>query len=292
VRRVAVTGAGGLLGSTLVERWRLAGAEVVAWRRRDFDVADSDAALAAIGAARPEVVVHAAGYTAVDRAEAESREAMRVNRDGARSVSRACARLGVRVAYLSTDYLFGDGHGAPIAPEAPPAPLNAYGRSKAAGEAEVRDSGARWLVLRTAWLYGPGGSNFVDAMREAALQGREVKVVDDQRGAPTASALVSDVLWELLDGGADGVWHAAASGEATWFAVAREVFEAAGASAARVRPCSSAEAGRAARRPAYSVLDCRATASRLGVSLPDWREQVRAYVQRGALPGLGKESRA
>lgn len=260
---------------------------MVAWRRADLDVTDRAAVHATLGAARVDVVVHAAGYTAVDRAEAEPDVAMRVNGEGTANVCAAAALVGARVFFISTDYVFAGQTPEPIAPEAAPAPLGAYGRSKLEGERAVRALGDSGLIVRTGWMYGPGGSNFVDTMRRAAVERRPVAVVDDQRGAPTSARLVAEALWGLGRGGARGAWHVMASGPATWFDVARAVYQDAGAPLDLVSSCTTAELGRPAPRPANSVLDCRATEMRLGVGMPQWREAVRAYVCAGTMPGIG-----
>lgn len=285
--RAGVTGADGLLGTTLVPLWRRAGAEVVGWTLEDFDVTDGAATRRAILDAKPDVVIHAAAYTAVDRAESEPDVALAVNRDGTANVCAACTELGARLVYLSTDYVFDGAARAPIPPDAPRAPLGAYARGKAAGEAAVEASGSPWMIVRTEWVFGPGGANFVDTVRRAAAEGRALEVVDDQVGAPTSTRLVSEGLWDLLRRRAEGRWHLAAAGAASWFEVARVIYAAAGADPALVSPCDSAGAGRAAPRPAYSVLDCGATAAALGLPLPHWEQHVTAYVRTGRVPGLG-----
>lgn len=285
--RVGVTGADGLLGTTLVPLWRKAGADVVAWTLRDFDVTDAEATRRAIVAARPEVVLHAAAYTAVDRAESEPDVAMAVNRDGTANVCRGCREAGARVVYVSTDYVFDGRATAPIPPDARRAPLGAYARGKAEGEAVVEASATVWTIVRSQWVFGPGGPNFVDSVRRAAAESRALEVVDDQVGAPTSTRLLSEGLWGLVRRRADGRWHLTAGGAASWFEVARTVYSAAGVEAALVSPCSTARAARAAPRPAYSVLDCGATAAALGLSLPVWEKHVTAYVRTGRVPGLG-----
>lgn len=279
--RVAVTGAGGLLGTTLVPLWRSAGAEVIAWARHDLDVTDEAEVVRAVRDARPEVVVHAAAYTAVDRAEAEPEIAMRANRDGTAHVCGACAQAGAAVVLISTDYVFHGTASAPIPPEAPLSPLGAYARSKAEAERATRAAAAPWTIVRSGWLYGPGGENFVDTMRRAAASRRAVTVVDDQVGAPTPTSLVAEALWGLTRRALRGVWHVAAAGTASWFAVARTVYQAAGAAAELVSPCSSDALARPAPRPAYSVLECGETERALGVKLPEWRGLVEAYVAGG-----------
>lgn len=285
--RAGVTGADGLLGTTLVPLWRRAGAEVVGWTLEDFDVTDGAATRRAILDGRPDVVIHAAAYTAVDRAESEPAVALAVNRDGTANVCAACAELGARLVYLSTDYVFDGTARAPIPPGAPRAPLGAYARGKAEGEAAVEASGTPWTIVRTEWVFGPGGFNFVDTVRRAAAEGRTLAVVDDQVGAPTSTRLLSEGLWGLVRCRAEGYWHLAAAGAASWFEVARTVYAAAGADPALVSPCDTARAARAAPRPAYSVLDCDATAAALGLPLPPWESHVTAYVRTGRVPGLG-----
>lgn len=285
--RVGVTGSGGLLGRTLVPLWREAGAEVLAWARADFDVTDAAATARVIGAARPDVIVHAAAWTDVDGAERDEASAMRANRDGAANVAAAAAQSGAKLLHISTDYVLTGSKRTPIPPGAKPAPLGAYARSKAAGEAAVQGSRGEWAIVRAGWIYGPGGKNFVDTMRNAARDGRSVAVVDDQVGSPTSTRLLSEALWALLAARARGIWHVAAAGETSWCGLARAVYEAAGADPSRVKACTSAESGRAAPRPAYAVLDCRATVTALGAPLPAWDEQVRAYVKTGALPACG-----
>jgi dTDP-4-dehydrorhamnose reductase len=285
--RVGVTGADGLLGTTLVPLWRRAGADVIAWTLADFDLRNADATRRAVVAARPDVVLHAAAYTAVDRAESEPDVAMAVNRDGSANLCRPCREVGARVVFVSTDYVFDGTARSPIPPDARTAPLGAYGRSKAEGERVVAASGCPWMIVRSQWAFGPGGANFVDTVRRAALERRPLRVVDDQVGSPTSTRLLSEGLWELTRSGASGYWHLAAAGVASWFQVARAVFAAADADPALVSPCSTAQAGRAAPRPAYAVLDCAATAAALGVALPPWTEHVITYVRQGRTPGIG-----
>ncbi len=281
--RVAVTGAGGLLGATLVPLWRRAGADVVAWSRADLDVTDAAQVREAVASVGASAVVHCAAWTAVDDAETAEAEAMRVNRDGAAAVAEATAAAGATLAHISTDYVFDGRASVPITPGAAPAPLGAYARSKAAGEEAVRAAGGDWLIVRTGWMYGPTGPNFVDAMRRSASRARAVRVVDDQVGAPTSARLVADALWGLLAARARGAWHVAAAGETTWYGVARAVYEDAQADPALVTPCTTAALGRPAPRPAWAVLDCRETERLLGAPMPGWREQLRHYMRHGAL---------
>ncbi len=261
--------------------------EVVGWTVGDFDVRDEAATRRAVAAARPDVVVHAAAYTAVDRAETEPETAMAVNRDGTANVCEACSEAGARLVYVSTDYVFDGTARAPIPPLTPAAPLGAYARSKAEGEQAVRDRAVDWLIVRAGWLFGPGRDTFVSVMRTAAEAGRPVRVVQDLVGVPTSTVLLAEGLWGLVARGERGVWHVAPRGSASWFDVAREVFAQVGASAELVTPCTAAESGRAARRPAFTVLDASRTERALGSAFPEWQRDVRAFAGRGRVPGLG-----
>ena len=212
---------------------------------------------------------------------------MRVNRDGTAAVAAAGAEVGATVVYVSTDYVFDGMAKAPIPPNRVLGPLGAYARSKAAGEAALQAAAAPWIVVRTGWVYGPGGRNFVDTMRMAAAERRAVRVVEDQVGAPTSARLIAEAVWGLLPLGPRRIWHVTAAGATSWFGVARSVYHAAGAPAELVQPCSTSAAARPAPRPAYSVLDCRDTVAALGRPLPAWEDQLSAYVQTGHLPPCG-----
>ncbi len=276
-----------MLAATLMPLWRQAGADVVGWTRAELDVTDAAAVRAALADAAPDVVVHAAAWTDVDAAEGQPEAVMRINAGGTGNVAAACAARGSILMLVSTDYVFDGVPPAPIGPGETPAPAGAYGRSKAAAEAAMAQAGADGLLLRTGWLYGPGGENFVDALAERARAGLPSRVVDDQHGAPTSARLFAEVAWRLLLAEKRGAWHVAASGETTWHGVAQAVYRAVGADPDLVRACTSEALGRPARRPAWSVLDCRATERELGVPLPDWEPQVGAYVTGGVLPECG-----
>jgi dTDP-4-dehydrorhamnose reductase len=271
--RWLVTGAGGMLGRDLVEMVRDQGAAVTALSRRDLDITDPAAVTAAVRGARPDVVVNCAAWTNVDLAEAREDEALAVNGAGAAHVAAACARAGAALIQLSTDYVFAGTAARPYAEDAEPAPAGAYGRTKLAGERAVLehlpDSG---YVLRTAWLYGPHGGNFVRTMIRLERERPTVTVVDDQHGQPTSTAALAERILALAGARAPaGIYHATCSGQATWFGLAREVFALIGADPGRVVAMPSTQLDRPAPRPGYSVLAHGAWA-RVGLgSLPDWR---------------------
>jgi dTDP-4-dehydrorhamnose reductase len=251
-----VTGGTGQLGSEVVALLAGRGDTVAAPTTAELDITDASAVRAFVDATRPDMVVNCAAYTAVDAAESEVAEAAALNADAPRHLALACAQAGARMLQVSTDYVFaGDTH-EPYAEDAPTGPRTVYGRTKLAGEAavlEVLPDSA--YVVRTAWLYGPTGSNFVRTMLRLAAERATVDVVDDQQGQPTSATDLAARLVELAVGSAPpGVYHGTNAGSTTWHGFAREVFRLSGLDPERVRTASSADVVRPAQRPAYSVL--------------------------------------
>lgn len=268
-----VTGAGGMLGRELCALLRAQGAEVTAVTRQDLDITDAAAVAAALRGARPDVVVNCAAWTNVDLAETCEAQAAAVNGAAAANLAAGCAQIGARMIQLSTDYVFAGTARRPYGEDAPPGPVSAYGRTKLAGEQAVRrllpDSG---YVVRTAWLYGAHGPNFVKTMIRLQRQQPTVAVVDDQHGQPTSTLVVAEQIIAMVAAGAPaGSYHATCSGQTTWFGLAREIFRLSGADPERVGAIPSTELSRPAPRPAYSVLDHGAWA-RAGLPSPgDWQ---------------------
>jgi dTDP-4-dehydrorhamnose reductase len=278
-----------MLGQDLVATLTAEGADVTGLTRQDLDITDGAAVRAAVRAARPDVVVNCAAWTAVDDAEAHEDQAFGVNAAGAAHLAEACAAGHgdgqTRLVHISTDYVFAGDAGTPYAEHAPVAPRTAYGRSKLAGEqAVLRLLPGAGCVVRTAWLYGAHGPNFVATMIRLERERPTVDVVNDQRGQPTWTGDVARQVVALVrSGGAAGVFHATSSGEATWYDLAREVFTLLGADPDRVRATSSAAFVRPAPRPAYSVLGHDGWA-RVGVeAIGDWRLALRR-----AFPALAR----
>ncbi|MFE9723482.1 dTDP-4-dehydrorhamnose reductase [Streptomyces sp. NPDC005794] len=255
-----VTGAGGMLGQDVLARLARDGESAVGLDRKALDITDAGAVRRAVEEHGPSVIVNCAAWTAVDDAETREDEALRINGEGPRILAEACAEHGIVLLQVSTDYVF-DGQAAePYAETAPTAPRSAYGRTKLAGERAVLsllpDAG---YVVRTAWLYGAGGGNFVRTMIKLEGIKDTLDVVDDQLGQPTWTGDVADRLVRLglgaLAGTAPaGIYHGTSSGETTWFGFTRAIFEELGADPERVRPTTSAAFARPAPRPAYSVL--------------------------------------
>jgi dTDP-4-dehydrorhamnose reductase len=257
------------------------GDSVVALTSAELDVTDEAAVFEAIGAHRPEAVIHGAAYTAVDRAEAEPDVAMRVNVEGTRNVARACQNFACSFVYPSSDYVFDGRATVPYRPTDPPNPLSVYGRSKWLGELAAAEA-ERALIVRTSWLYGSGGSHFVDTIARLASERETLDVVGDQIGRPTWTGSLVRTIDALLKSGAVGTFHASDGGEpVSWAAFAEEILGRIGSSAA-VRRISTAAFGRPAPRPAYSVLDLTGT-ERIAGPADDWRESLTRYL--AARPG-------
>jgi dTDP-4-dehydrorhamnose reductase len=250
-----VVGAGGMLGQDVEAD--------VSLTRAQLDVIDRDAVRAVITG--DDIVINCAAWTDVDGAEEHEHEALRINRDGARNVAEAAGA----VLYVSTDYVFDGTKREPYVESDPVNPQSAYGRTKLAGERVTAEANPRHYIVRTSWLFGPGGKNFVETMLGL---GPEVRVVDDQVGSPTFTGHLADALARLARTEDYGVHHLTASGSCSWFEFAREIFARAG-SDTRAEPCTTADFPRPAPRPAYSVLG-----SERGHRLPSWQEGLDAYL--------------
>ena len=275
--RWLIVGAAGMLGRDLVTALAAGGEEVVALTRRDLDITDEMAVRTTLRDCAPDVVVNCAAWTAVDDAEAHEDQALSVNGTGAAHLAAACAEGEIRLVHMSTDYVFAGDARRPYSEHDAAAPRSAYGRTKLAGERAVLQILPRCgYVVRTAWLYGAHGSNFVRTMIRLERERPTVDVVDDQRGQPTWTVDVGRQIIALARSQADaGVYHATSSGEATWFQLAREVFGLLGADPARVRPTSSEAYVRPAPRPGYSVLGHDSWASSGIEPIGDWRLALR-----------------
>lgn len=284
--RLLVIGRHGQLARALSARAG-EGVEVVTLARPQIDLADPAGLAAPILAARPDAIVNAAAYTAVDRAEEEQALADAVNGVAPGVVAQAAAALGVPFVHVSTDYVFAGDATRPYREDDPIAPQSAYGRSKAAGEAAVMASAADYAIVRTAWVYAGKGSNFLRTMLRLAQDRDEVRVVADQQGSPTlADDLADGILAMLARWPAEGVrktYHLTGAGSTTWAGFAEAIFaEAAlhGLPSARVVPITTAEFPTPARRPAMSALDCGRIAQDFGIAPRPWREALAALFER------------
>ena len=289
--RMAVSGREGQVVRSLVERASGSDVEIVALGRPELDLAGpADAIIAAIEDAQPQIIVSAAAFTQVDRAEGERELAFAVNEQGPRAVARAARNLGVPLIHLSTDYVFDGSKTSPYVEEDETHPTGIYGASKLAGEQAVLEEHADTAVLRTAWVYSPFGSNFVRTMMRLAGDRSEICVVADQRGNPSSALDIADGVLRAAanlrssnDPKCRGVFHMTGAGEASWAEFAEAIFAAsgeAGGPTARVKHIRTADYPTPARRPANSRLNSAKLASTHNVRLPDWRSSLKLVVTR------------
>lgn len=302
--KILLLGANGQLGRSFLEHGGLAACGDLVAATRDgalaaggvvevADMSDPTSLSAVLDRVQPKLIVNAAAYTAVDRAEQEEALATRVNAEAVGVIGHWAAAHGALVLHYSTDYVFNGHQSRPYAVDAPTVPLGAYGRSKLAGEVALRASGADHLLLRTAWVYAAHGKNFLRTMLRLGAERDELRVVADQHGAPTDTGLIVHAslaaldAWQRADAATRtrlrGTHHLVASGATTWHGFATAIFEQATARgllahAPRVVPITSAEFPTPARRPASSLLDNTEFASRFGVALPDWRVGLEAVM--------------
>ena len=264
-----------MLGRAVVTAAARLGHDVLACARADLDITGAEATRRAVAAARPQALVNCAAYTDVDGAEADWQRAEAVNAQGARHVAAAAAEIGAFVVHISTDYVFDGSKREPWLESDPVAPLGVYGDTKLAGEPAVASVNPAHAIVRTAWLFGAGGRNFVDTMLALGAQRDEVSVVTDQIGCPTWTGHLAGALVELAERpGETGIHHIAGSGSCSWNELALEIFERARIEC-RVLPATSEQFVRPARRPAYSVLGSE---RRETLVLPRWQDGVAEYL--------------
>lgn len=279
--RALVTGAGGQLGRSLLlsapEDWHVEGQS-----RQGCDISDAASVTRLLAASSPDVVINAAAYTAVDRAEDDREAAMQVNATAPGILAQACGERGIRFLHVSTDFVF-DGHSdQPYALDAATAPLGVYGESKLVGEQAVSAAHPDSVIVRTSWVYSPFGTNFLRTMLRLHAERDELAVVADQLGSPTAAASLARALWAAAQRPAvSGIHHWSDAGVCSWYDFAVAIGEEAKSCglidrAAAVRPIATEDYPTAARRPAYSVLDTRASAVALDISARHWRDELRA----------------
>ncbi len=273
--RILLVGKTGQVGRELIRALPAVG-DIVGTDRAQLDLADFQAIRRVIREARADVIVNAAAYTAVDRAEREPELAMTVNGGAPGVIAEEAKRLGALLVHYSTDYVFDGNKTTPYAEEDPTGPLNVYGSSKLSGEAAIRSSGCRYLILRTSWIYGPHGSNFFLTIARRALAGEDLRVVADQTGVPTTSAFVADVTAQIIGKGTpgSGVYHAVPEGQTTWFDFACAIVDGLGAKV-RVTPIKSEEFRAPAKRPRYSVLDNSKIRKDLNIIPQQWDAHLR-----------------
>ena len=287
--RIVVTGAQGQVGWELTRRALALGHDVLAWDVAELDITDAAAVDRALAASSAEVVINAAAYTAVDRAEQEPDLAFAVNRDGPAHLAAACARLNLPLLHISTDYVYDGGKTDPYVEEDPTTPLGVYGASKLAGDEAVQQRLSRSLILRVSWVFGVHGHNFVKTILRLAREREELRIVADQYGCPTFAGDIADTLLELVGRVAEidarnawGIYHYCGTPATTWHGFARAIVELAGAReplrVQTVTPITTADYPLPAARPINSVLDCTRLQKNFNTDLRPWRQGLIALL--------------
>lgn len=269
--KVLVTGADGMLGSDLCPMLEDAGFDVIETTINELDVTDELNVRKVISDVKPDVVVHCAAYTNVDKAEEEPDRAERINALATKYVAQACKKNNAVLVYISTDYVFNGKKNTPYEPSDETAPINVYGRTKLDGEQEVKKNCDRYYILRTSWLYGHHGKNFVETMINLA-KNSEVKVVDDQTGCPTWTVDLSDAIISFIDEEPPyGIYHGCGGGSTTWYGFAKEIYNKMNLDV-NLLPCTTEDFPRPAERPKYSIMDNNGL-------LRDWKLALNEYIE-------------
>jgi dTDP-4-dehydrorhamnose reductase len=278
MERILVIGAKGMLGRDLVEVLQSSFPEVIGWDLDEVDIREEKETAAKIESLHPDVVINVAAYTDVDGCESEKEKAFAINAEGMRHVALGALRCRARAVYLSTDYVFDGSKGAPYVEGDPTHPLNVYGRSKLKGEQYVQELMEEGLIVRTQWLYGRHGKNFVAAVLRQAKEKGALSIVDDQIGSPTYTVDLSHAISALIRRRARGIFHAVNSDFCSWHAFGQAILKLSKMEEVKVIRISSKDLSRRAVRPLYSVLDCRKLEEVTGMVLRPWPEGLKDYL--------------
>ena len=291
MKRVLVLGHQGMLGSALMASLRSADSvvELHGADLPEIDITDAASISRVLDESQPDLVINCAAFTRVDDAETHVDEAMRVNGEGAGNVASAAASRGAKVVHISTDFVFDGEKESPYVETDVPRPLSIYGRSKLEGERRVAAAAEDHLIVRTSWLYGPGGRNFVTTILELAGKQDELRVVDDQRGCPTYTRDLARAIWALCKADARGIVHAAGRAACSWYEFACEIVRRLPLDA-EVTAVTSDEFKRPAERPANSVLDTSRLRDLTGFEFPHWTESLADYLNSLSLKGRGNST--
>lgn len=276
--RVLVTGAKGQLGYDVVRLFRETGHEVYEFGRNELDITNSSDVLEKFEQIRPDWVIHLAAYTAVDQAESDIEEAFLVNAYGTRNIAVSAEKVGAKLIYISTDYVFNGESDTPYNEFDTPSPLGVYGESKFAGEQFVREFNSRFFIVRTSWVFGKNGNNFVNTMLNLAETNTQLKVVNDQRGCPTYTVDLAKCLLSLADTDLFGTYHVSNSGSCTWYEFAKEIFIRKGMTI-EVVPVTTTEFPRPAKRPKNSSFDHMALRLNGFAEMPRWQDALDRFLE-------------
>lgn len=278
--RILVIGAKGMLGRDLMEVLCASPIDdVTGWDIDEIDIRIEKDTVKKISQHRPEMVINLAAFTNVDQCESQAEKAFAVNAEGMRHVALGALRCHAKVVYLSTDYVFDGKKREPYVESDLPNPLNVYGLSKLQGELYVQELTEDGVIVRTQWLFGKYGNNFVSSILRQAREKKELSIVNDQTGSPTYTVDLAKAISTLIQRDAKGIFHVANSNSCTWFALGQSVLEFSGITGMKVRAISSIELNRPAARPHHSGLDCQKLKQLTGITLRPWSEAVKEYVR-------------
>jgi dTDP-4-dehydrorhamnose reductase len=280
MRRILVIGAKGMLGRDLTGILHSAFSkdEIIGWDIEEMDIQRENESITKIEKLEPDIVIHIAAYTDVDGCELNQEKAFAVNAEGTKHVVLAASKCHARMVYLSTDYVFDGEKGEPYLESDPPHPLNAYGHSKLMGERYVQEGAQDSLIIRTQWLYGPFGKNFVDSILRQATEKSVLSIVNDQVGSPTYTVDLARAIFDLIQLEAQGIFHVTNSDFCTWYGFGQAILRLSGVNRVKVLPISSKELGRPAARPSYSVLSCEKLKQETGLTMRSWSEALKDYL--------------
>jgi dTDP-4-dehydrorhamnose reductase len=278
--RILVTGARGQLGIDSSYCLDKMGYDIYGFSHQQLDITDNQQVYEIFEKVKPNVILHTAAYTKVDDAEIQQNVAYRINAYGTRNVACASERIGAKLVYISTDYVFDGKSSKPYNEFESPSPVGVYGKSKLAGEQFIKEFSSKYFIVRTSWLYGAHGANFVKTMLKLAKERNEIKVVYDQVGSPTFTMDLAKFIGNLISTDLYGTYHASNSGLCSWYEFAKAIFEEAGISNVKVSPVTTNEFPRPAPRPLYSVMDNMAIRLNGFVPLPYWRETLIKFIKQ------------
>lgn len=273
--KILITGANGMLAYALKKVLRPKN-KLILTDVNNMDITSAKTVYDFFDQTKPELVIHTAAYTDVDGAESNKTLALKINRDGTKNVAKAAKKLNIPLVYISTDYVFGGGKRKPYTENDRPNPLSVYGQSKYAGEKEVRRITKKCYIIRSAWLYGPGGKNFVTTILRIACELDELKIVNDQKGCPTYTFDLAEAISKLIETGKYGRYHITNSGSCTWFGFTKEILKIKKIKK-KVIPITSKELNRPAKRPTFSVLAGQ-EAKKIGLKIRPWQKALASYL--------------
>lgn len=277
ITKILVTGAEGQLGSDLVMILKVSGYDVLGMGKSELNITNEEKVYNTISQIKPNIIIHCAAYTQVDKAEAEPDYAYLINGIGTRNITLAAERIGAKLVYVSTDYVFDGSETMPYHEFSPVSPVNVYGSSKLAGEMYVRDFHSQFFIVRTSWVYGVNGKNFVKTMLQLSKEKEQLKVVNDQVGSPTYTVDLCKCIMQLMESDKYGIYHVSNSGSCSWFEFAREIFRQT-QNKIKLEPCATEEFPRPAKRPKYSVLDHMGLRINGFEPMPDWEDGLARFL--------------